>query len=249
MIDFRTQGNTVFLTFNRPQIHNAFNKQMMEQFDRFVREVSADDNIRFIVLTGAGKESFCSGGDLGYFGTLRTVAEVEKMSRLMTQTLDRLWKGRKIVIAAINGHALGGGCEIITACHFRLAVPEAQFSFRQAANGIITGWGGGARLFQQLNNRTAFKLLITSDSFSAEKALQIGFVDEVVVREDLLKQVEVLIDYLSAIHAEVTETILKMSTRCGEENFRQVRLLEIEKFPRFWFGQRFQEILEKFQKD
>jgi len=249
MIDFRTDGNTAFLTFNRPQVHNAFNKQMMDQFERIVREISADESIRFVVLTGYGKESFCSGGDLGYFGSLQTVAEVEEMSQQMTAALDRLWKGKRVVIAAINGQALGGGCEIITACHFRLAVPEAQFSFRQAVNGIITGWGGGARLFQQMNNRTAFKLLVQGNFFSAEQALQIGFVDEIVPYEKLLEQVEALIDHLSAIPPEVTETILEMSARSGEENFRQVRLLEIEKFPRFWFEQRFQEVLEKFRKD
>ena len=185
-ISYKLYNSAAIVTINRPQTHNAINETTMAELEDALDHIEADSNVHSIILTGAGEKTFCAGGDLKYFATLQTRKLVTQMSERMQAILRRLWEGPRVVVAAINGQAIGGGCEILTACHRRVAVDGAHFSFKQAANGIITGWGGGARLFRLIGTAQSLQLLLTAEQIDASEAKRIGFVDQVVVPELLL---------------------------------------------------------------
>src|ERR1700730_11411863 len=141
VVAFEAASDIGVIRLNRPGVHNALNELAIEALEAVLERVETDPQIRALIITGTGSKTFCAGGDLQYFDTLDTREKGIEMSRRMQALLDRLWSGRKVVIAAINGQALGGGCEILTACHFRIAASTASFAYLQAANGLITGWG------------------------------------------------------------------------------------------------------------
>ncbi len=174
VVEFDTRGRVATIRLNRPAVHNAIDEAVMRGLEEIIDELERAADTTVIVLTARGTESFCSGGDIKYFATLDTREKVVAMSIRMQRILNRLSSGPRAVIAAINGRALGGGCEILTACHFRIAASTATFRFVQAANGITTGWGGGARLFQLVGRANALSLLLTADPFDAPHALRIG---------------------------------------------------------------------------
>ncbi len=132
VVEFERHDAIALLRINRPEIHNAVNEAVMEHLENVQEEIYSDSSIRIIILTSAGRESFCSGGDLKHFASLKTREDALNMSRRMQAILNKFWQGDRVVIAAVNGKALGGGCEILTASHFRIAAEHATFSFRQA---------------------------------------------------------------------------------------------------------------------
>jgi enoyl-CoA hydratase/carnithine racemase len=233
------------ITFNRPAVHNAINKRMIQQFRQILDEIYSDDRVRIIIIAAAGRESFCAGGDLKYFSGLTTRQQALEMSRDMQKLLNRLWKGDKVVIAAINGQALGGGCEIITACHLRICVKGARFSFRQAANGIITGWGGGLRLLQSLG-RPALHVLMTSDWITADEALRMGFVDMVVDHDDLLTNAMDLARKIIKKPPAVVKSFMQLYKNFLDADPEKTVEFETETFADLWVKSDFQNWLKAY---
>ena len=144
------EDHWALITLNRPEVHNAIDDQAMAELEEVLDFIEGNPDLKAIIITGAGHKTFCAGGDIRYFATLNTREACVAMSQRMQAILTRLYKGERPVIAAVNGQALGGGCEILTATHIRYCVPTARFAFRQAPNGIITGWGGGERFLSQV---------------------------------------------------------------------------------------------------
>ena len=184
-LEYQQQHQIAIICLSRPEVHHAIDDRMMDRLENILDELYGDDRVKVIIITATGTESFCAGGDLKFFTGLTTREQVLDMSRRMQGILDRLWTGNKTVIAAVNGQALGGGCEIIGACHLRITGDHVRFSFRQAANGIITGWGGGVRLLQSLGRRALY-MLLTSAWVDANRALQLGFTDLEVAKNELM---------------------------------------------------------------
>ncbi|MFK9115733.1 enoyl-CoA hydratase/isomerase family protein [Peribacillus frigoritolerans] len=168
------------LLFNRPEKRNAVNYQLMDELESILSEAASDDEVKLLVLTGAGSEAFCSGGDLREFQDLHTEEEAFSMLSKMGEILYKLAVFPKPTIALINGSAFGGGCEIATACDFRLAKREARLGFVQGTLGITTGWGGASLLLEKIPEQKALKLLLDAKIHKAEEAKELGFVDEVV---------------------------------------------------------------------
>jgi len=142
-----------------------------------------------------------------------------KLSRQMKRILDRMENGQYFVIAAVNGQALGGGCEILTACHYRIATENVTFSFRQAANGVITEWGGGVRLIQQIGRSCAMELLLTSRTLTAAETYQIGLVEQVVPAEQLMTTAMKLVQQITSNPAPVIQAFLQLFQTYLIENF------------------------------
>lgn len=234
------------ITLNRPAVHNAVNAQMMDEWERALDEIAADDSIQTIIICAAGESSFCAGGDLRYFATLKTAESCRKMSVRMQKILNRLYLGNRFVIAAVNGQALGGGCEILTACHYRIAADNVSFAFRQAPNGIITGWGGGERLLRQLPRSTALRLLLTGERFSASDALRFGFIDEVVAPENVLQSARQLAELTHSNDAAARRIFVQLSNRIAQNGSPKISEWETEQFVNCWMGETFQQILNKF---
>jgi len=236
------------VTLNRPDVHNAVDASVMDGLERILDAIDADAAIRAIVLTGAGDRTFSSGGDLRWFASLDHPDGVLTMSRRMQAILARLHDGDRPVVAAANGQALGGGCEILTACHLRVAAPSASFSFRQAANGLITGWGGGLRLIEILGRSPALDLLLTSRTIDAREAERIGFMDR-VADDSVLAEAFRLAKEIAANAPGPVRAFLETARLAGCESRDQVVERETALFVDHWASPEFQAVLRSFRKE
>ena len=234
-----------WIRFNRPRVHHAINGEMMDLLERYTLQIAEDAEIRVGILSATGDKTFCAGGDLKFFSTLRTRESGLALSRRMQAILNRIWMGRKPYIAAINGDAFGGGCEIFTACHLRIAAEHACFSYRQAANGLITGWGGGVRLFQMLGP-AALRLLITAEEISAEQAVYLGLIDQVVPGEQLSSEVQNLAHCIARNAPEALAAFLEVFRATVDGQWATARAIETNRFADLWVGSAFRQFLKGF---
>jgi enoyl-CoA hydratase/carnithine racemase len=197
VIEYHVHSDGVaLLRVTRPAARNALTWAAQEQFAQAVSAAGRDDAIRALIITGAG-EAFVSGGDLKELARHPEAAAGERLNRVMGAALAALGELPFPVIAAVNGDAVGGGCEIVVACDLRLAAAEARFSFRQVHNGLTTGWGGTARLVGLIGHSRAMELLLTGRTFDAAEALRLGLVHRVAPPEtDALTSARAWVDEL-----------------------------------------------------
>ena len=190
-------GHVAVLTLNRPDRRNAYSPEMICLLADAWTDLAADDDIRAVVLTGAGEKAFTSGGDLALLLPLFTGAREpadEFDHRLMAdkQLMNRvLLKGHdfdKPIIAAINGAALAGGTELMQATDIRLAVPDATFGLPEPKRGLVAGGGSMVRLARQVPYARAMEILLTGDAFSAADALAMGLINRIVDPDELLDE-------------------------------------------------------------
>lgn len=233
------------LRLNRPRVHNAVDEAVMTRLEELLDEIDGDENVLALILTGAGESTFCSGGDLQYFSTLATREEGVAMSRRMQAILRRMSARGRVVFAAVNGDALGGGCEMLTACHFRVVSAAARFSFRQTPNGIITGWGGGVRLLRQLRRGDALRLLLTAETIDAAEALRIGFVDQVAPARDVLKEAIGRARHITAHPAEPVRAFIQL-TALYDQRDAEAEEAETELFGDCWTSDAFRRTVMRF---
>jgi len=166
------------LRVNRPASRNALTWAAQEAFAEAITAAGRDPAMRVLILTGAGA-AFVSGGDLKELAGHPEAAAGERLNRGMSAALAALTELPAPVIAAVNGDAIGGGCEIVTACDLRVAAAGARFAFRQVHNGLTTGWGGAARLVALIGQSRAMELLLTGRMFDADEAFRLGLVQRV----------------------------------------------------------------------
>lgn len=248
VLSFEVQDRVGVLTLNRPEVHNAVDEAIMAGLERVLPLIYANPELAVLVITGAGYKTFCSGGDLHYFDHLKTREQGKAMSLRMQTILDQLYHGRLPVIAMINGDAYGGGCELLTACHFRVARKGARFAFRQALNGVSTGWGGGVRLLRQLPRAVALRLLLTSIPLEVEEARTIGFIDEVVPEETLKASCMLLASQIAACSQIAVASFLELARVLERDGEVAARSLETDLFADTWVGQDFARTLKRFSK-
>ena len=185
---YREDGGVGVVTVNRPEVHNALNMQTIRELRELMRRLSAEDALRAMVLTGSGRKTFLSGGDLKEFQKIKTVDGARDMIGAMKEVTDLLAGFPWPVIAAVNGLAAGGGCETAVACDFRIASETAELGFRQIKLGIMSGWGGGPRLVHLVGRSRALRLMLTGELVKAPEALAIGLVDRVVPDDRVLEE-------------------------------------------------------------
>jgi enoyl-CoA hydratase len=170
---------------DRPKALNALNSQVLDELCQAFFELNSLDEISVIVLTGGGEKAFVAGADIAQMSELNSI-QGERFMRKGQETLSMIENLDKIVIAAINGYALGGGCEIAMACDIRLASKSAKLGQPEVGLGIIPGFGGTQRLSRLVGRGKAKQLIFTGDHINAEEAHRIGLVDEVYDTEELL---------------------------------------------------------------
>ncbi|WP_027718115.1 enoyl-CoA hydratase-related protein [Desulfovirgula thermocuniculi] len=178
-------GHTAVLTVNRPQVLNALNAETLLEIDKAVDELAADPAVRVIIITGAGEKAFVAGADIAFMSKL-TPLEARDFARLGQRVLGKIENLPKPVIAAVNGYALGGGCELAMACDIRVASEKAKFGQPEVNLGLIAGFGGTQRLTRLVNPGIAKEILFTGDMIDAETARRIGLVNHVVPAEELM---------------------------------------------------------------
>src|SRR5262245_55254548 len=186
-----TRDGVAFVTINRPDKLNALNDRTMEELESAFSAIAGDPEVRGVILTGAGEKAFVAGADIG---ELATQSPVDGKGRSVRgqRVLDRIENLGKPVIAAVNGFALGGGCELAMACHVRIASESARLGTPEVKLGIMCGYAGTQRLPRLVGKGRALELLLTGEMIDAAEASRIGLVNRVVPRERLLAEAEAL---------------------------------------------------------
>jgi enoyl-CoA hydratase len=179
------------VTLNRPKVMNALNRALFTDLEDAFLTLAGDSAVRAIILTGAGDKAFAAGADISELATL-SATEGQQLARRGQAVFRRIETCGKPVIAAIQGFALGGGCELAMACTIRIASDRARLGQPEVKLGLVPGYGGTQRLPRLVGKGAAYKLLLTGDMVGAEEAFRIGLVDEVVPAEALMSRAETL---------------------------------------------------------
>jgi enoyl-CoA hydratase len=180
------------VTVNRPDKLNALNEQVMAELDAAFAELGTDPGVGGVILTGAGEKAFVAGADIGELARQAPMAGRDKSVRGQA-VLDRIAGLGKPVVAAVNGFALGGGCELALACHVRVASENARLGTPEVKLGLMCGYAGTQRLPRLVGKGRALELLLTGEMVDAQEALRIGLVNRVVPRDELREEAEGLL--------------------------------------------------------
>ncbi len=181
----RDGEGVAMLTLNRPNVLNALNAQLLAELTQALRELENDDGVRAIVITGSGEKAFAAGADIGELNSLPSAVEGARKARAGQQITLQLERLRKPVIMAINGFALGGGCELAMAGDIRIAGDNAKFGQPEVNLGLIPGYGGSQRTARLLGRGMAMYLCLSGEIIDAQEALRIGLVEKVVPQAEL----------------------------------------------------------------
>ena len=187
-IIYEVKGGIATITFNRPKALNALNGALLGELSQALDEISADEDIRALVLTGAGDKSFVAGADITELATFNSLS-AKHFAQKGHRIIQKLQQFPIAVIAAVNGFALGGGTEIAIACDFIYASENAKFGQPEINLGVIPGFGGTQRLPRLIGTNMAKELIFTGKMLSAAEALQIGLANKVVPQEQLMEEV------------------------------------------------------------
>jgi 3-hydroxypropionyl-coenzyme A dehydratase len=171
--------DVAIMKINRPEVLNALGREVAAELYTEIEIAGADDKIKVIIITGAGERSFCAGGDIRYVANIDPI-EAERYATFMHGLLNKMENLEKPVIAAINGYALGGGCQLALACDIRIASSNARLGQPEVTIGIPPGWGGTQRLSRIVGPAKAKELIYTGKMITAKEAERIGLVNKVV---------------------------------------------------------------------
>jgi enoyl-CoA hydratase len=178
-----------YITIDRPRVLNALNAQTVEEIGRAFDEARRDDSVHCVIVTGGGEKAFVAGADINELARMTPLSgkDVSSKGQDVFSAIERF---PKPVIAAINGFALGGGCELALACHIRIASEKAQIGLPEVTLGIIPGYGGTQRMARLLGKGKALELICTGDRVNAADAERIGLVNKVVPADQLMSAAE-----------------------------------------------------------
>ena len=211
-VTLEQKGPVGVITMNRPEALNALNDQVLRDLDAVLDQVEENEEILVAVITGAGR-SFVAGADIGQMSTL-TAAEGKKFGALGNRIFLKLENLSKPTIAAVNGFALGGGCELSMACDIRVASEKAKFGQPEVGLGITPGFGGTQRLPRIVGTANAMELILTAQTINAARALEIGLVSHVYAPEELMDKALELANAIAA-NAQVAVRQSKAAIRRG----------------------------------
>jgi len=217
------------VTFNRPKVLNALNQLTMKELDDVLRKVRADADVRALIVTGAGDKAFIAGADINELA-LQTPLTGRETALYGQSVLRRLETLGKPSIAAINGYALGGGCELALACSIRLASRIAKLGQPEVTLGIIPGYGGSQRLRRLCGKGVANELCLTGEMITAEEAQRIGLVNRVYEPADLLPAAEAMAKKIAANAPIAVQLAMEAIDRGAEMPQEESLLLEATLF-------------------
>lgn len=247
---FEKKDSYCIIYLNRPDKLNALNNQVFSDLNSVLNEIELDDNIRAVILTGTGEKAFAAGADIKELNQCNAVSG-KTFSEFGSNTMARFEYLKKPVIAAVNGFALGGGCELSMCCHIRFASENAKFGQPEVNLGIIPGYGGTQRLPKLVGKAKAMELILTGNIINATEAEKIGLVNAVYPLTELLPKVEEFVKVIlskgfiavktaiDAINASETLSPLEglayesklFGETCGTEDFKEGTSAFLEKRP------------------
>ena len=218
----RQFDNIVIIKINRPEVMNALDKKIISELNEVIDIANNDNNVKVIIITGAGEKSFCAGGDIRYVHSINPI-EAEEYATYAHNLLNKIENLEKPVIAAINGFALGGGCQLALACDIRIASSNAKIGQTEVKIGITPGWGGTQRLTRLIGMAKAKELIYTGKIITAFEAKDIGLINKIIELTDNEMQV-----FYNSIQEKMTNTVPPIES---EENpkYKQNQLDENKK--------------------
>lgn len=200
------ENGTFIVTINRPDKLNALNKDVFKDLDEVIDEIYQNHEIRSAIITGAGNKAFVAGADISEFLEL-DASQATVLSARGHKVFDKIENSPKPIVAAVNGFALGGGCELALACHFIYASENAKFGQPEVNLGLIPGYGGTQRLTQLVGRNRAMELLMTGNMITAKEAMDYGVVNKVFSAEELLLKTK---EILSLIQSRAPIAVAKV---------------------------------------
>lgn len=204
---------------NRPDKLNALNKEVMDELKNVVKEIDSNKEIKAAIITGSGNKAFVAGADITEFQGL-SKKEGKELAKKGQKIFASIEQSSKPIVAAVNGFALGGGCELAMACHFRTASENARFGQPEVSLGLIPGYGGTQRLVQLIGKGRALELLMTGNMIDATTALQSGLVNHVFPQQELLeKTTGILLTIISKAPIAIQKCIEAVNQVYSSEGF------------------------------
>jgi enoyl-CoA hydratase len=191
------RGRAAVITINRPAVLNALNRQTLVELSQAVRGIGLDVTFGGAIITGSGPKAFAAGADIKELAVM-TPIEAEALSQQGHALMDAIETCGKPVIAAVNGYALGGGCELAMACTIRIAAETAKFGQPEVSLGLIPGYGGTQRLPRLVGKGRALQMILSGKAIDAHEALRIGLVNEVVPAAELLDRAAAVLELMMA---------------------------------------------------
>jgi enoyl-CoA hydratase len=226
---YEKKGNIALITFNRPKALNALSSAVSLKVVELINRAEADDEIKVIVLTGAGEKAFVAGGDIKEMYELNAM-QGRAYAIVAKKAVDALWKVSKPVIAAINGLCLGGGMEYAMACDLRIASEKAKFGQLEINIGVMPGSGGTQRLPRLIGLAKAKEFCFTGDMFDAKQALDLGLINYVYPAESLMDETMKLAEKIAAKSAPALKLIKSAMNLGTEIDVETASIFEIDCF-------------------
>lgn len=234
-IQLEPQGDIAILRINRPEALNAMNVDVISELSKMIDILAADDSIKAVVITGAGERSFCAGADISYMVNIDPM-QAERYATSAQDVINRIDRLEKPVIAAVNGFALGGGCELAMACDIRIASSNAKIGQPEVTIGIPPGWGGTQRLMRLIGPAKAKELIFTGKMINADEAYQIGLVNKVislgpddklpreVPKDDPVKEKERVSEIAKILNKKLMDECIGLAKEIAKNSFVAVKV-------------------------
>jgi len=226
---YEKKGSIAYVTINRPKVLNALNKQTITELKAAFEDAREDAELRAVILTGAGEKAFAAGADVSEVAT-QTAVEAEQATSFgqgVTTLIENLGKP---VAAAVNGFALGGGCELAMACTIRIAAESAKFGQPEVKLGIMPGYGGSQRLPRLVGKGRAMQIILSGEIIGAQEAYRIGLVNEVVPNANLIARAEEILNQIIANAPLAVKFSLEAINKGMETSLGEGLLLEASLF-------------------
>lgn len=230
---------------DRPKSHNAINFAVMDELEQLLNTVESDQQVRCLILTGAGNEIFISGGDLKEFHTIKTAEEAKPMAQRMLSILKRIEQLPCWTMAAVNGPAYGGGCEMMLAFDFRIAAPTATFGFTQGKFYLPPGWGGLTRLVECVGRSTAMRWLAEAKVVDVNTALDHKLINRIATEDKLDEQSWKWAQKLTKNDRAFIQNLKEGAMRIAQARWAAIDA-ELDSFAQFWESDLHEQRVEKF---
>jgi len=226
---YEKKGSIAYVTVNRAKVLNALNTPTWSDLRKAFEDARDDAAVRGVILTGAGDKAFIAGADISELAQVSAV-EAEQSSRFGQEVLDVIENLGKPVVAAVNGFALGGGCETAMACTIRIAVETAKFGQPEVSLGLVPGGGGTQRLPRLVGKGRALQLILSGEMITAQEAYRIGLVNEIVPAAELIQRAEAILTKIASNAPIAVKFALEAANKGMETSQSEGLLLEASYF-------------------
>ena len=245
-LEIHKEKDVVTVHLNRPEVHNAMNEKLMKELTSCFKELSSDDAVRIIILTGNGK-SFCAGADLNWMKSMAKYSKEENIqdSRLLLDLYETIYSCPKPVIGRINGHAFGGGIGLVAVCDITIAPPGLKFSFSETNLGIIPSIIS-TYIVRRIGLSNMRRLFITGERFISEYAKEIDLIDYIVPAENLDEEIQKYTKWLHSSGPNSISEIKKLVCKCQKMDVEEYKKFTVEKIAELRISDEGQEGIAAF---